>query len=105
MILFACANRINAQVFYRGMTPGGPWNRSLSFATLLIGNSLKENLNLYVSIDIRNLPEKAASWEQAVAEATEIFVMATHVEYKKLAISDITGVAGPNPLVVDPWFL
>lgn len=52
-----------------------------------------------------NYPGKCITLEEALSGATEIFVMVPHDQYKDLSIMQIKDMAGPRPLIVDPWFL
>lgn len=45
------------------------------------------------------------SLEDALQDATEIFVMAPHNDYRALTPEIIRKSAGPEPIVIDPWFL
>ena len=52
-----------------------------------------------------HLPGCCASLEEALAGASEIFVMAPHRQYKILSRKKLKKLAAPGALVVDPWFL
>lgn len=50
-------------------------------------------------------PLAAPSIQDTLRDATEVFVMAPHREYRALTPDIITKSAGPEPIVIDPWFL
>jgi len=50
-------------------------------------------------------PGCSDSLQQVLSGATEIFVMVPHEEYKRMSLENLKKLAGPRPIIVDPWYL